>query len=100
MLNFDALGSGDSLMVIGDSDLIAQAQTIGDGLGLGHQNRTGQLGAATTRRSRREGIPALFLISDDLSRINSPRDTMPAHHPSLLGYSVEIGIALLEWLAE
>ena len=99
MLNFDALGSGDSLMVIGDSDLMAQAQMIGDGLGLDIRIERGNWGSDHAPFEA-VGIPALFLISDDLSRINSPRDTMPHINPSLLGYSVEIGIALLEWLAE
>ena len=99
MLNFDALGSGDSLMVIGDSDLMAQAQTIGDGLGLDIGIERGNWGSDHAPFEA-VGIPALFLISDDLSRINSPWDTMPHINPSLLGYSVEIGIALLEWLAE
>ena len=99
MLNFDALGSGDSLMVIGDSDLMAQAQMIGDGLGLDIGIERGNWGSDHAPFEA-VGIPALFLISDDLSRINSPRDTMPHINPSLLGYSVEIGISLLEWLAE
>ena len=99
MINFDALGSGDSLMVIGDSDLMAQAQTIGDGLGLDIGIERGNWGSDHAPFLA-VGIPALFLISDDLSRINSPRDTMPHINPSLLGHSVEIGISLLEWLAE
>ncbi len=99
MLNFDALGSGDSLMVIGDPGLMAQAQTIGDGLGLDIGIERGNWGSDHAPFLA-VGIPALFLISDDLSRINSPWDTMPHINPSLLGRSVEIGISLLEWLAE
>ena len=99
MLNFDALGSGDSLMVIGDPGLVAQAQTIGDGLGLDIRIERGDWGSDHAP-FQAVGIPALFLISDDLSRINSPWDTMPHINPSLLGRSVEIGISLLEWLAE
>ena len=99
MLNFDALGSGDSLMVIGDPGLVAQAQTIGDGLGLDIGIERGNWGSDHAP-FQAVGIPALFLISDDLSRINSPRDTMPHINPSLLGSSVEIGIALLDWLGE
>ena len=99
MLNFDALGSGDSLMVIGAPGLVAQAQTIGDGLGLDIGIERGNWGSDHAP-FQAVGIPALFLISDDLSRINSPRDTMPHINPSLLGHSVEIGISLLEWLAE
>lgn len=99
MLNFDALGSGNSLMVIGDPGLVAQAQTIGDGLGLDIGIERGNWGSDHAPFDA-VGIPALFLISDDLSRINSPWDTMPHINPSLLGHSVEIGISLLEWLAE
>ena len=99
MLNFDALGSGDSLMVIGDPDLVAQARAIGDGLGLNIGIERGNWGSDHAPFDA-AGIPALFLVSNDLSRINSPADTMPHINPELLGRSAEIGIALLEWLAE
>lgn len=99
MLNFDALGSGSSLNVIGDRELTAQAQMIGDELGLDIGIERGNWGSDHAPFEA-VGIPALFLISDDLSRINSPWDTMPHINPDLLGYSVEIGISLLDWLAE
>ena len=85
--------------MIGDYGLTAQARAIGDGLGLDIGIELGNWGSDHAPFEA-AGIPALFLISDDLSRINSPRDTMPHINPSLLGYSVEIGVALLDWLAE
>ena len=99
MLNFDALGSGDSLNVIGAPELTAQARAIGDALGLDIGIELGSWGSDHAPFEA-AGIPVLFLISDDLSRINSPRDTMPHINPGLLGHSVEIGIALLDWLGE
>ena len=49
---------------------------------------------------RLAGIPVMFLISDDLSRINSPADELRHVNPDLLGVAAEIGVHLLGWLAE
>ena len=46
------------------------------------------------------GIPTLFLSSNDISRINSPDDTIEHINPDLLGYAAEIGIVMLDSLAE
>ncbi|MCE2457898.1 MAG: hypothetical protein J4G14_08795 [Dehalococcoidia bacterium] len=42
----------------------------------------------------------LFLISDDISRINSPADEIQHINPELLGRAAEIGILMVEWLGE
>ena len=55
---------------------------------------------AITARFRLVGIPVFFLISDDLSRINSPADELRHISPHLLGVATEIGIHMLDWLAE
>ena len=57
-------------------------------------------GASDHGPFRLAGIPVLFLISDDLSRINSPADEMRHVNPELPGLAAEIGSGLLEWLAE
>ena len=55
---------------------------------------------AITRHSKKVGIPTLFLSSNDLSRNSSPEDTIEHINPDLLGYAAEIGIAMLDSLAE
>ena len=105
MLNFDALGSGSTLQTSGDSALIAEASWVGTGLGmeLGRfsEEAWASLGGASDHGSfRLAGIPALFLTADDKSRINSPADEIRHINPDLLGMAAEMGIGLLDWLAE
>ena len=105
MLNFDAFGSGATLQASGDPDLIAAASKSGSnfGLDLGRfsEEAWATLGGASDHGPfRLAGIPVFFLISDDLSRINSPADELRHVNPHLLGIATEIGIHLLDRLAE
>ena len=105
MLNFDALGSGAALQASGDPDLVAEASRIGTGLGaeLGRfsEEPWASLGGASDHGPfRLAGIPVLLLISDDLSRVNSPADELRHVNPRLLGIATEIGIRMLDRLAE
>ncbi len=100
MLNFDALGSGNTLNAIGDFDLVSKAIEIGKDLGAPIALE-GTRGASSDHAPFAEvGIPVLFLSSNDLSRINSPEDTIDHINPDLIGYAAEIGIAMLDSLAE
>ena len=105
MLNFDALGSGAALQASGDPDLVEEASSIGIDLGteLGRfsEDQWASFGGASDHGPfRLVGIPVLFLISDDLSRINSPADELRHVNPHLLGIATEIGIRLLDRLAK
>ena len=105
MLNFDAFGSGTTLEAAGDPELIAAASESGRdfGLDLGRfsEEAWSSLGGASDHGPfRLAGIPVLFLISDDLSRINSPADELRQVNPHLLGIATEIGIHMLDWLTE
>ena len=46
------------------------------------------------------GISVIFILADDLSRINSPRDDIEWINPTLMGWATDIGIQLLDRLAE
>lgn len=105
VLNFDALGSGSTLQASGDPDLVAAATESGKGFGLDlgrfSEEAWASLGGASDHGPfRLVGIPVFFLISDDLSRINSPADELRHVNPHLLGIATEIGIHLLDRLAE
>ena len=105
MLNFDAFGSGSALQVSGDDWLTAEtariASDLGAEIGTFSEDEWASLGGASDHGPfRLAGVPALFLISDDLSRINSPADEMRHVNPELLGLAAEIGILLLEWLGD
>lgn len=105
MLNFDAFGSGRTLQAAGDIQLTAEATRIGSNLGtnlgtFSEQQWRGLGGASDHGPFRLAGIPVLFLISDDISRINSPADEIQHINPELLGRAAEIGILMVEWLGE
>ncbi len=105
MLNFDAFGSGRTLQAAGDIQLTAEATMIGKSLGMdlgtfSEGEWRGLGGASDHGPFRLAGIPVLFLISDDISRINSPADEIQHINPELLGRAAEIGILMVEWLGE
>ena len=105
MLNFDAFGSGGTLQMAGDIELTAEATRIGNNLGMNlgtfSEEQWGRLGGASDHAPfRLAGVPVLFLISDDISRINSPLDEIRHINPELLGRAAEIGILMVEWLGE
>ena len=105
MLNFDAFGSGRTLQMAGDIELTAEATRIGNNLGMNlgtfSEEQWGRLGGASDHAPfRLAGVPVLFLISDDISRINSPLDEIRHINPELLGRAAEIGILMVEWLGD
>ena len=88
------------LHAIGDFDLVSKAIEVGKELGAPIALE-GARGASSDHAPFEEaGIPTLFLSSSDISRINAPEDTIEHINPDLLGYAAEIGIAMLDWLAE
>ena len=101
MLNFDALGAGTMLGVSGDGDLVDRALQIGDNLGLTLSHQGDNTGWVSDHAPFREvGIPVFWMVSNDLSRINSPADELRHVNPQLLGRAAEIGILIVEWLGD
>ena len=92
------LDSGDVSRSIGQ--LTPRGSTnVQAGLNRGVEKPWRSLGGASDHAPfRQAGIPVLFLISDDLSRINSPADEMQHINPELLERATEIGILMLERL--
>ena len=101
MLNFDALGSGTKLHAIGDYNLTTEAVRVGrePGMNISIEGRR-MFGSSDHAPFEKVGIPTLSLSSNDLSRNSSPEDTIEHINPDLLGYAAEIGIAMLDSLAE
>ncbi len=102
MMNLDVVGSGTTLEAIGNGDLTAAAARIGSETGIPVKVSPSLDPAWSSDHApfQNAGIPVIFLLSDDLSRINSPQDELQFVEPHLLGWSAEVGIALLDWLAE
>ena len=100
MLNFDAFGSGTKLGVTGDSELVEVAKQIGADLDVPLFHRMRTRWAGDHAPFLRDGIPVFRVLSNDQSRINTSEDEIQYINPDMLGYAVEIGIGILEWLTD
>ena len=100
MLNLDAVGSGTSLTATGDFNLVSEAIETGRDFGAPIIREAGGMASSDHTPFEAAGVPTLFLSSNDLSRINSPDDTIEHINPDLLGYAAEVAIAMLDSLAE
>ena len=100
MLNLDVVGSGDGFEARGDLYLARDAAEIAKELGASvyaTSDLTSVLSDHVPFAER--GIPALFLMANDLSRINSPQDEIRHVDPNLPRTAAEITVRLLERLA-
>jgi len=102
MLNFDALATGDTLGVLGDSDLARAVLLVGRELGISSARRrfNGANLSSDHAPFNEAGIPTVFFLADDISRIHTTEDTLEFVRPELLGGAAVLGIALLATLAE
>ena len=102
MLNFDALGTGDTLGVLGESELALAALSVGRELGIRSARRrfSGANLSSDHAPFNAAGIPTVFFLADDISRIHTPEDKLEFVRPELLGGSAVLGIALLAALSE
>ena len=101
MLNFDALGTGNAVELLGDTELINKVLRLGEVNGLSVKQGRPIEGATSDHASfLAVGIPAVFFVSDDISRIHSDADSLDFVTPELMGTSAALGLALLDALAE
>ncbi len=101
MLNFDALATGDVLGVLGDSELTRTALSVGESLGIDARRRFNLENASSDHAPFSEaGIPVVFFLADDISRIHTPEDSLDFVQRDLLGGAAVLGIALLSSLRE
>ena len=101
MLNLDALGTGDEGGVLGDSDLTAEVIIYGRDHGIDVRRSFGLSGGSSDHVPFDDaGIPIIFFLAEDFSRIHTPDDTLEFVQPELMGNSAALAIALLDALAE
>ena len=99
MINLDSIGSGDRLVVSGDRWVVVHIREAAEREGIALQVSARGGGGSDHANFRRAWVPVVFFLSDDLSRINSPADTMEHINPRLLGDATVLILDLLENVA-
>lgn len=101
MLNYDALAGSDILGVTGDSELQTTAVDVAAEAGIDLRRRLLPRGWGSDHMSFIDaGIPAVFFMDNEFSRIHTPEDKLEFINKDLLGQSAAIGIAMLDHLAD
>ena len=97
MVNLDSVGSGSHLRLSGDrwAANYVKETALREDISLELSARSGR-GGSDHANFRDAWVPVLFFISNDLSRINSPADTMEHINPALLGDATVLALDLLE----
>ena len=100
MLNFDALGSGPEAAVFGSAELAQTVSAYGDAHGINVGRRL-SLGPFSSDHApfADAGVPALFFMADDFSRINSPDDHIEFVEPIRMGEAAALALGALNDLA-
>ena len=94
MLNFDALASGNTLELLGDSELVNTVIEIGLA-----RRGVPPAGASSDHASFQQiGVPAVFFAGSDFSRIHTPEDRLEFVRPEFMGRSAVLAIDLLNSL--
>ena len=99
MINLDSIGSGDRLVVSGDRWAVGHVRETAAREDINLQVSARGGGGSDHANFRRAWVPVVFFLSDDLSRINSPADTMEHINPRLLGDATVLILDLLENVA-
>ena len=101
MLNYDALAGSDILGVTGDSELQTTAVELAGQAGIDLRRRLLPRNWGSDHMSFIDaGIPAVFFMDNDFSRIHTPQDKLEFINKDLMGQSAAIGLALLDHLAD
>ena len=96
MINVDSVGSGSRLRVLGDRWLTNHIRETAENQDIDLSVSRGGRGGSDHANFREAWVPVVFFVSDDLSRINSPADTMEHINPDLLGETTGLIMDLLE----
>ena len=96
MLNFDALGSGENVEILGDGALLDRAADLAQRDGIIVTLGRNQPGSSSDHASfRRAGIPVLMFTAPNVSLIHSAHDILEEVNPDLLRDTVRLAVSLL-----
>ncbi|MCC7366642.1 MAG: M20/M25/M40 family metallo-hydrolase [Dehalococcoidia bacterium] len=96
-LNLDMTGLGDAIQLIGSAELVQQADSVAEELdieALPHE-LAGFLGS-DHQSFREEGVPVLFLTTDDLGKFHTPEDTIDTIDPDDLERCGDLAYAMVK----
>ena len=97
MVNMDSVGSGSRLLLFGDRWATGHVEEVAtrEGFPLDVSTRSAR-GGSDHANFRDAWVPIAYFHSNDLSRINTPADTMEHINPGLLGEVTALVLDLLE----
>ena len=96
MLNFDALGSGENVEILGDGALLDRAADLAQRDGIIVTLGRNQPGSSNDNASfRRAGIPVVMFTAPNVSLIHSAHDILEEVNPDLLRDTVRLAVSLL-----
>ncbi len=101
MINYDSVGSGTRIEVRGDEKLTGAAMSAAEQMNItfaGYLTR--HIAGSDHRPFDDVGVPVMIITADDTSRINSTRDTLNFVDPQLVVWGAEVGLGILDHLAE
>ena len=96
MINLDSFGSGDRLVVLGDRWVVRHVEQAANREGISLDVSARAESGSDHANFRNVWVPTVYFRADDLSRINTPADTMEHLNPSLLGHATALALDLLE----
>ncbi|MFQ6026749.1 MAG: DUF4910 domain-containing protein [Dehalococcoidia bacterium] len=99
MINFDSVGSGSGLRILGDRELTEIILQEGLEQGIDVARRQGLGGGSDHMSFSRVGIPVVMFFSDDFSRLHTPQDVLEFINPRLLADASQLALKFLESLA-
>jgi len=100
ILNFDALGTSSAPGILASDDLAERVERLADALDIGLVRHFG-LGNSSSDHApfADAGIPFVFFLGDDFSRIHTAEDTLDHVDRALMDSAARLAIALLDDLA-
>ena len=102
MFNFDALGTGDTLVMVATPWLGELFESVvGGGESRVQLRRSEGLRGATSDHAPFEaaGVSVAFIYANDLSRIHTPEDVLEHIDPRRIGEAASVAVATLDALA-
>ena len=97
MLNFDSLGSGDRIHVLGSAGLTGRVLEAGIELGIGVAKSEGVQGGSSDHASfEPAGVPVIMFTSPNVSGIHTADDILRYIDSGLLGDAVRLALSLIE----